>query len=39
MAENPNLNMALEAVLRDRDDLYRRPMQAESLKRCRICRL
>ena len=29
MAENPNLNMALEAVLRDRDDLYRRLMQAE----------
>lgn len=29
MAEDPNLNMALEAVLRDRDDLYRRLMQAE----------
>ena len=29
MAEDPNLNMALEAVLRDRDDLYRRLMRAE----------
>lgn len=29
MAEDPNLNMALEAVLRDRDDLYRRLVQAE----------
>lgn len=27
--ENTNLNMALEAVIRDRDDLYRRLMQAE----------
>lgn len=29
MAEDPNFKIALEAVLRDRDDLYRRLMQAE----------